>query len=63
MMLITAVKEVICKGITAEKHICVCIHALGLFLEPKLQDEPNKDIVKRCNLAHKSKRTTKTVVI
>lgn len=36
----------------AEKRMCVHIHAQWLFLELKLQDEPDKDkmyVVKRCN--------------
>lgn len=46
--------------------MCVHIHAQCLFLEPKLQDEPDKDkmyVVKRCNSTCKGKCTMKIVVL
>lgn len=50
----------------AEKRMCVHIHAQWLFLELKLQDEPDKDkmyVVKRCNSACKAKCTMKIVLL
>lgn len=46
--------------------MCVHIHVLCLFLETKLQDEPDKDkmyVVKRCNSACKAKYTMKIVLL
>lgn len=43
-MLLMATKEVVYGGVAAEKCMCVYIRVQCLFLEQKLQDEPDKDI-------------------
>lgn len=41
MLLITALKEVISQAVTAGRLMCGHLHAQPLFLEPRLQEEPD----------------------